>query len=192
MEKNIIAETPRLRIREFVPEDVEALYALYQAGDVGYVEPLSNDRDEERKKIENYILYAYRFYGMGFWAVEEKATGALIGRCGNSCPIAALSQSVHDASKHLLGDTERKRLSEKPHACSGKGKSISTFEDLHTYDIIRCVKDLTGTDLSITSLYLYKFSIPYRMGVAHIYKRTIDPACAHILPSRVEFPIIIL
>ena len=131
MEKNIIAETPRLRIREFVPEDVEALYALYQAGDVGYVEPLSNDRDEERKKIENYILYAYRFYGMGFWAVEEKATGALIGRCGIQVG------EIDGTGAYELGYLIRKDRRGKGYgkeavrAVMTYGKSVLEIENLH-------------------------------------------------------------
>ena len=77
-----IAETSRLWIREFVPEDLEDLYRLYEAGGAEYVEPLSADRSVERARLESYCVYAYGFYGTGFYGVVEKATGELIGRCG--------------------------------------------------------------------------------------------------------------
>lgn len=79
---NIVIETPRLILREFVPEDLSGLYKLYEETDTRYIEPLSTDRDEERIKLESYIHYIYGFYGFGLWAVCLKDTGALIGRCG--------------------------------------------------------------------------------------------------------------
>lgn len=79
---NIIIETPRLILREFVPEDLVGLYRLYEESDTRYIEPLSKDRDEELEKLKSYIHYIYGFYGFGLWAVCLKETGELIGRCG--------------------------------------------------------------------------------------------------------------
>lgn len=79
----IVAETNRLIIRWFEPEDIDALYALYEDDDAKrYSEALSLDRDEEKEKLESYIRYVYGFYGFGLFAVCLKDTGALIGRCG--------------------------------------------------------------------------------------------------------------
>lgn len=87
----IIAETKRLILREFVPEDIDSLYTIYE-GNGAFVPPLSEDRDEEKAKLESYIHYVYGFYGFGLWAVVEKETGALIGRCG---------LSVEDIDNHV-------------------------------------------------------------------------------------------
>ena len=76
-----ILKTERLVIREFTPDDLDDLYTLYDhAGP--YVAPLSDNRDEERLKLESYIQYVYGFYGFGLWAVCLKENGQLIGRCG--------------------------------------------------------------------------------------------------------------
>ena len=79
---NIILETPRLILREFVPEDLAGLYRLYEESDTRYIDPLSKDPDEELVVLKNYIHYIYGFYGFGLWAVCLKETGELIGRCG--------------------------------------------------------------------------------------------------------------
>ena len=78
----IILETPRLILREFVPEDLAGLYRLYEESDTRYIDPLSEDPDEELVILKNYIHYIYGFYGFGLWAVCLKETGELIGRCG--------------------------------------------------------------------------------------------------------------
>lgn len=79
---NIILETPRLILREFVPEDLAGLYRLYEESDTTYIDPLCEDPDEEMVVLKNYIHYIYGFYGFGLWAVCLKDTGELIGRCG--------------------------------------------------------------------------------------------------------------
>lgn len=79
----VIEETKRLILREFVPEDIDALYKLYEdAEHCQYIERLSASKGEEKEKLESYIKYVYGFYGFGLWAVIEKESGALIGRCG--------------------------------------------------------------------------------------------------------------
>ena len=78
----VIIETKRLVIREFEPEDLDALYRLYEDSDTRYIQKLSEDREEEMEKLKSYIHYIYGFYGFGLWAVCLKENGELIGRCG--------------------------------------------------------------------------------------------------------------
>ena len=80
--KNIMIETSRLILREFVPEDLAGLYCLYEESDTQFLEPLSENREEELEKLKSYIHYIYGFYGFGLWAVCLKENGRLIGRCG--------------------------------------------------------------------------------------------------------------
>lgn len=77
-----VIETPRLILREFVPEDLEALYRLYEESDTRFLEPLSADKTEELEKLKSYIYYIYGFYGVGLWAVCLRENGRLVGRCG--------------------------------------------------------------------------------------------------------------
>ncbi len=79
---NVIIETPRLILREFVPEDLAGLYSLYEESDTRFLQPLSENREEELEKLKSYIHYIYGFYGFGLWAVCLKENGRLIGRCG--------------------------------------------------------------------------------------------------------------
>lgn len=79
---NVIIETPRLILREFVPEDLAGLYSLYEESDTHFLQPLSENREEELEKLKSYIHYIYGFYGFGLWAVCLKENGRLIGRCG--------------------------------------------------------------------------------------------------------------
>lgn len=79
----VIEETKRLILREFTVDDIDDLYELYEdAGHCRYVDGLSASKSEEKEKLESYIQYVYGFYGFGLWAVIEKESGKLIGRCG--------------------------------------------------------------------------------------------------------------
>lgn len=76
-------ETPRLRLRPFTPDDLDALSGItadpevvrYIAGGA----PLS--REETRRNLCG-IINNFARRGYGRWAVIEKAGGALLGYCG--------------------------------------------------------------------------------------------------------------
>ena len=102
----VIAEPKRLILREFVPEDIDGLYTIYE-GNQMFVPPLSQDRDEEKMKLESYIHYVYGFYGFGLWAVVEKATGTLIGRCGLS--VEDIDNHVELELGYMIGRSWQKK-----------------------------------------------------------------------------------
>lgn len=82
---NIIAKTSRLIIREFTTKDIDCLYDLYNSwGKITLpgINPLSTDKDEEYVKMKSYIQWMYGFYEVGLWAVCDKESGKIIGRCG--------------------------------------------------------------------------------------------------------------
>ena len=83
-----ILETERTLVREFVPEDLEDIYGLYDREALRRLEPPGPDRDRERQILEEYIRRIYGLYGYGHWAVLDKKTGRLIGRMGFSVPTA--------------------------------------------------------------------------------------------------------
>ena len=81
---NIVAQTPRLIIREFTTRDIDCLYDLYNSWGTNLpgINPLSTDKDEEYVKMKSYIQWMYGFYEVGLWAVCDKVSGKIIGRCG--------------------------------------------------------------------------------------------------------------
>src|SRR5690242_15037937 len=76
-----VAETERLRLREQVPGDLEFFADMLGDPDtlIHWPRPLT------RAEAEGWIAQNQRRYaenGMGWWAVELKATGELLGDCG--------------------------------------------------------------------------------------------------------------
>lgn len=84
-----ILETDRCLVREFVPEDLDAIYDLYDSEAKRFLEAPCSDRNKEREILRSYIRRVYRLGGYGDWAVISKATGALIGRMGYSFPSSS-------------------------------------------------------------------------------------------------------
>lgn len=75
--------TPRLLLRPFAPEDVAIVHPIYSDPEVmRYVAtgPLA-DLAHTRRLIEDYTDHQVR-HGFSFWAVVERASGALIGDAG--------------------------------------------------------------------------------------------------------------
>lgn len=78
-----ILETERCVLREITTTDVPKLYDIYAEPEVAcYVEGLYEDMEEEIEYTKAYIDKVYAFYGYGMWIVEDKQTGAMIGRAG--------------------------------------------------------------------------------------------------------------
>ncbi|MBO5341420.1 MAG: GNAT family N-acetyltransferase [Lachnospiraceae bacterium] len=79
----MIGETERIVLREMVPEDTDALYALYEDKSVvEFMEDLPENKEEEREYIRDYIDKVYNFFGFGMWLAEHKESGEIIGRVG--------------------------------------------------------------------------------------------------------------
>jgi [ribosomal protein S5]-alanine N-acetyltransferase len=74
--------TERLRLRPYVIDDVPAIHAvLYGDPEAMRLIDGAVDLDETRRRIELYIANQ-RSAGYSFWAVVERATGALAGGAG--------------------------------------------------------------------------------------------------------------
>ena len=89
----IILETDRLTLRRLVPDDLDALYALYRDPEMRQyfpVEGASPDRTltrEETKEELDWFLDGHpKHPELGLWATILKETGKFIGRCG-LCPM---------------------------------------------------------------------------------------------------------
>ena len=57
-------------------DDLDDIYRIYHSGEnYRFIEPMDEDRDVERAKLESYIFYMYGFYGFGLYAVCLKDSG---------------------------------------------------------------------------------------------------------------------
>lgn len=78
---SILLETPRLRLRELMLEDVE--YVLEIFSDTETVQYLSHTKD--RAQVQAWIHWAqeqYQLHGWGMWAIELQESGQFVGECG--------------------------------------------------------------------------------------------------------------
>ena len=73
-------ETARLHLRLFTVDDLEDLYAIYQDAQVmKYLSPRSKEQTEQ--SLYRHIQQ-WQEHDFGMWAVADKMTGKLLGRCG--------------------------------------------------------------------------------------------------------------
>ena len=74
-------ETERLLLREYTPDDFDALYEILSDPETMRHYPAPYDEAGTRHWIE-WNLENYTQYGFGLWAVVLKETGEFIGDCG--------------------------------------------------------------------------------------------------------------
>ncbi len=80
-----IAKTNRLLIRETTTDDLDALYDIYSEPSVTeFQDGLLEDRDAEKRYMEDYIKNIYGLMGFGIWSLVRLEDGILIGRAGLS------------------------------------------------------------------------------------------------------------
>jgi ribosomal-protein-alanine N-acetyltransferase len=78
-----IVETKRLIFRRLIPDDLEALFALYSDPEVRRYFPESTLTYEETKEELEWFLNGHPAHPeLGLWATIHKETGEFIGRCG--------------------------------------------------------------------------------------------------------------
>lgn len=78
----IFLETDRLVLRRFTPADVDHLFQLENDPEV--MRYLNGGRPVTRaviqqERLPEYLRYYGRYEGFGYWAAQEKATGAFLG-----------------------------------------------------------------------------------------------------------------
>jgi RimJ/RimL family protein N-acetyltransferase len=80
----IVLETPRLRLRHFVPDD--DAYVIEQVNDplwrkfIGHRDVRT--KDEARAYLARGPLAMYERHGFGLWAAETRVSNTVIGMCG--------------------------------------------------------------------------------------------------------------
>ena len=96
-----ILRTPRCLVREFIPEDLDALYGLYDEEARRFLEPPSEDRSHEREVLRAYIDRIYPLYGFGHWAVLAESHGV----CGNDTAGSSAGRNDTAGSAACGNDT---------------------------------------------------------------------------------------
>lgn len=77
-----ILETPRLLLCHPIPEDLDALWALYQNPNITkYIPDAPRSREEARAELEWHMNGHPKNPTLGLWATIHKETGKFIGRC---------------------------------------------------------------------------------------------------------------
>jgi RimJ/RimL family protein N-acetyltransferase len=76
-----VISTSRLRLREYVPADVDERAAMFADKQTMRYYPRIKSRDETVGWIE-WNLGSYGKHGFGLWVVELKSTGEFLGECG--------------------------------------------------------------------------------------------------------------
>ncbi len=78
-----ILETKRLLLRHFVPEDTDALFALYRDPEIRrYFSEGTLTYEETKEVVERFLGGHPTHPELGLWATLHKETNTLIGRCG--------------------------------------------------------------------------------------------------------------
>ena len=136
-----ILETARCEVREFVPEDLEAICGLYDEEAVKFLEAPSEDTEKERKILEAYIDRVYRLCGYGHWAVISRQTGELIGRIGFSFPNSSAPGPAADATFGYLVRKDRR----------GKGIAREVCAALIEYGFTQLGFERIGADAALSN-----------------------------------------
>jgi RimJ/RimL family protein N-acetyltransferase len=82
----LILETERLRLRWFTNTDTDAVFLLGLLNDPGWLANIGERNVRTRRQARTWIATRhtaiYGRLGFGFWAVERKSDGRLVGMCG--------------------------------------------------------------------------------------------------------------
>ena len=103
---HMILETPRLFLREMVPEDLPALSRVLMDPVIMTHYPYPFDEDRVRSWIDRNRR-RYRDLGFGLWAVCLKDTGEMIGDCGLTLQDIG-GRMLPEIGYHIRRDCQKK------------------------------------------------------------------------------------
>src|SRR6185437_15161227 len=76
-----VLETPRLRLREFVAADLDAVASMTADEEQMRFYPHARSREEASRWLDRHIAI-YDEHGYGFWVIEWAADSRFAGYCG--------------------------------------------------------------------------------------------------------------
>ena len=130
----IILETPRLLLREFAPEDAEALARVICDAETMRFYP----RPFDRKDVEGWIarnLRRYNDHGHGLWAMVLKQSNEMIGDCGITLQTVD-GEPLPEIGYHLRRDLWGQGLATEA-ACACRDWGFSKLQTNFLISLIR-------------------------------------------------------
>ena len=115
----VILETERLILREYTPEDFDALCEILSSP----ITMAHYPRPYNEKGVHRWIdwsLENYEKLGFGWWALISKETGALLGDCGVTLQNIN-GQLLPEIGYHIHHPTGGKATAKKPPPLCGIG-----------------------------------------------------------------------
>ena len=133
-----LPETERLFLREMVPEDFGALYAVLGDAENTKHYPYAFDETRVRAWIDRN-RERYRTLGFGLWAVCLKETGEMIGDCGLTLqPIRG--EMLPEIGYHIRRDRQRRGYAREA------ASAVMDWAFAHTaYDVLYSYCKYTNT-----------------------------------------------
>ena len=128
----MIIETNRLRLREYIQEDFDGLYAILSDPVTMQHYPKPYEAAGTQRWL-NWSFQNYKTYGFGLWAIELKETGEFIGDCGITMqPIDG--QQLPEIGYHIHKDYWRRGYGkEAAAAVRDWGFKNRDFDALYSY-----------------------------------------------------------
>lgn len=127
-------ETKRLILRELIPSDFDALYAILSDAETMQHYPAPFNEENVRGWIQ-WNMDNYHTYGFGLWAVILKETGELIGDCGITM------QRIHGEMLPEIGYHIHKEHQRKGYASEAASACMKlAFEELHMPSVYSYMK----------------------------------------------------
>ena len=157
--------TDRLEIRAFVPGDREAMAAIYADPEV--MRFIDTRGEDPSTWVDAYVAHQDR-HGWGVWAIEERATGELIGEAG----LAPLDGHGPDLELGYLLRRDRwgrGLATEAARACL-----TAAFDQLGAHEVVAIVDE--GNDASL--------AVARKVGFVETGRRRRAARHQHVLRAR--------
>lgn len=130
--KEIILETERLILRQYVQEDFDALKAILSDAETMKFYPKPYD-DRGVQRWLDWSFDNYANLGFGLWAIERKDTGEFIGDCGITMQIIN-KKIVPEIGYHINKRHWNKGFAtEAARACKQWAFENTSFRRLYSY-----------------------------------------------------------
>ena len=102
----VVCETERLRIREMSEQDIPKMMEITSQGTPDTAEGMAKSLEEELEAFPSYRKYMYEMCDMGYWVLEEKESGVIVGRAGVEPKIWNHNSSVVELG-YLIDEKHR-------------------------------------------------------------------------------------
>ncbi len=130
---------------------------------------------EEREKLQAYIDFVYAFYGFGMWAVCDRTTDRIIGRCGLN--VIQIEDDVFVEIGYLIEKGQRRQG-----LASEAVRAVLDYadEELALDEIVACIDpdNRASIGLARRSGFVWQRNFKRADRMMCLYQRTAGAECA--------------